>query len=47
MKIHVLNCGYIKISKRLIETGGIISDLSRAVLTPDAQRVELPVHAFY
>lgn len=46
MKIHVLNCGYIKISKRLIETGGIISDLSRAVLTPDAQRVELPVHAF-
>ena len=46
MKIHVLTCGYIRISERLIETGGMMSDLCRAVLTPDTQRVELPVHAF-
>ena len=46
MKIHVLNCGYIRISDRLIETGGMMSDLRRAVLTPDTQRVELPVSAF-
>ena len=46
MKIHVLTCGYIRISERLIETGGMMSDLRRAVLTPDTQRVELPVSAF-
>ena len=46
MKIHVLNCGYIRISENLIETGGMMSDLRRAVLTPDPKRVELPVHAF-
>ena len=46
MKIHVLNCGYIRISENLIETGGMMSDLRHAVLTPDPKRVELPVHAF-
>lgn len=46
MKIHVLNCGYIRISDRLIETGGMMSDLRRAVLAPDRRRVELPVSAF-
>ena len=46
MKIHVLNCGYIRISENLIETGGMMSDLRRAVLTPDPKRIELPVHAF-
>ena len=46
MKIHVLTCGYIRISDRLIETGGMMSDLRRAVLAPDQRRVELPVSAF-
>ena len=46
MKIHIFNCGYIKTSKIMIETGGAMSDLRRAVLTPDSQRIELPVHAF-
>ena len=46
MKIHVLTCGYIRISERLIETGGMMSDLRRAVLTPDTHRIELPVSAF-
>ena len=46
MKIHVLICGYIRISKRMIETGSMLSDLRRAVLTPDHQRVELPAAAF-
>ena len=46
MKIYVLNCGYIRISESLIETGGIMNDLRRAVLTPDTQRVELPAAAF-
>ena len=46
MEIHVLNCGYIRISDRLIETGGMMSDLRRAVLAPDQRRVELPVSAF-
>ena len=46
MKIHVLHCGNIRISERLIETGGIMSDLRRAVITPDSKRAELPVYAF-
>lgn len=41
-----MRCGYIRISEKLIETGGMMSDIRHAVLTPDARRIELPVSAF-
>ena len=46
MKIHVLRCGYIRVAGCLKETSGTPGDIRRALLTPDSQRVELPVSAF-
>ena len=47
MKIHVLHCGYIRIARRLLDNGGRFStDIARAMMTPDRDRVTLPVSAY-
>lgn len=47
MKIHVLHCGYISIAKELLNNGGRFStDIARAMLVPDRDRVTLPVSAY-
>ncbi len=47
MKIHVLNCGYINVSKDLLFGGGNArTDLPKAAAAPESKRVTLPVHAF-
>ena len=47
MKIHALNCGYIRIHKDLLYGGGsIITDFRKAVMAPDSRRVTLPVFAY-
>lgn len=47
MKIHVLHCGYIRISKDLLDNGGRFStDIAKAMLVPDRDRVTLPVSAY-
>ena len=47
MKIHVLHCGYIRIAKRLLDNGGRFStDIAKAMLVPDRERVTLPVSAY-
>ena len=47
MKIHVLHCGYIRIAKELLDNGGRFStDIAKAMLTPDRDRVTLPVSAY-
>lgn len=47
MKIHVLDCGYIDISKDLLfGCGNARTDLPKAAATPEGKRVTLPVHAF-
>ena len=47
MKIHILDCGYIDISKDLLLGGGSARvDLPKAAAAPESKRVTLPVHAF-
>ena len=47
MKIHVLHCGYIRIAKDLADNGGRFStDIARAMLVPDRDRVTLPVSVY-
>lgn len=47
MKIHILHCGYIRIAKELLDNGGNFStDIAKAILTPDRDRVTLPVSAY-
>ncbi len=47
MKIHVLHCGYIRIAKELQDNGGRFStDITKSMLTPDKERVTLPVCAY-
>ena len=47
MKIHILHCGYIRIAKELLDNGGNFStDIAKAILTPDRDRVSLPVSAY-
>ena len=47
MKIHILDCGYIDISKDLLFGGGNArTDLPKAAAAPESKRVTLPVHAF-
>ena len=47
MKIHVLHCGYIRIAEELLDNGGNFStDIAKAMLTPDRDRVTLPVSAY-
>ena len=47
MTIHVLHCGYIRIAKNLLDNGGRFStDIAKAILTPDGDRVTLPVSVY-
>ena len=47
MKIHILNCGYIRIHEDLPYGGGsAMTDLRKAVMAPDSRRVTLPVFAY-
>ena len=47
MKIHVLHCGYISIARGLLDNGGRFStDIAKAMMTPDRDRVTLPVSAY-
>lgn len=47
MKIHVLHCGYIRIAKELPDNGGNFStDIAKAMMTPERDRVTLPVSAY-
>ena len=47
MKIHILDCGYIRIGKKLLDCGGRFStNLAKAMMTPDSDRVTLPVCAY-
>ena len=47
MKIHILHCGYIRIAKELLDNGGNFStDIAKAMLTPDKDRVTLPVYTY-
>ena len=44
MKIHILNCGYIRIHEDLLYGGGsMMTDLRKAVMAPGSRRVTLPV----
>ena len=47
MRIHILDCGYIDISKDLLFGGGnAMTDLPKAAAAPESKRITLPVHAF-
>ena len=47
VKIHVLHCGYIRISKDLLDNEGRFStDITRSKITPNGHRVTLPVSAY-
>ena len=47
MKIHILNCGFIRIHEDLLYGGGsIMKDFRKAVMAPDSRRVTLPVFAY-
>lgn len=47
MKIHVLHCGYIRIARGLMDNGGRFStDIPKAMMTPDRDRITLPVSAY-
>ena len=47
MKIHALNCGYIRVHKDLPYGGGsIMTDFRKAVMAPDSRRVTLPVFSY-
>lgn len=47
MKIHVLNCGYIDVSRDLLFGGGNARvDMPKAATAPGSKRTTLPVHAF-
>ena len=47
MKINILHCGYIRIAKELLDNGGRFStDIAKAMLIPDRDRVTLPVSAY-
>ena len=47
MKIHVLNCGCIRVKKNLQDNGGRFStDIAKAMLIPDRDRVTLPVSVY-
>ena len=37
MKIHVLNCGYIRISENLIETGGMTGEGYGIIIIEDGK----------
>jgi hypothetical protein len=46
-KIHVLHCGYIRIAKELLDNAGRFStDIAKAMMTPDRNRITLPVSAY-
>ena len=47
MKIHILNCGYIRIHENLLYGGGsIMTDFRKAVMAPERKRVTLPVFSY-
>jgi glyoxylase-like metal-dependent hydrolase (beta-lactamase superfamily II) len=47
VKIHVLHCGYLRISKDLLDNEGRFStDITRSMITPNGHRVTLPVSAY-
>ena len=47
MKIHILNCGYIRIHENLLYGGGnIMTDFSKAVMASENRRVTLPVFSY-
>ena len=47
MKIHILNCGYIRIHEDLLYGGGsIMTDFRKAVMAPERKRVTLPVFSY-
>ena len=47
MKIHALNCGYIRIHEDLLYGGGsIMTDFRKAIMAPDSRRATLPVFAY-
>ena len=44
MKIHILNCGFIRVYEDLLYGGGsMMTDLRKAVMAPGSRRVTLPV----
>jgi glyoxylase-like metal-dependent hydrolase (beta-lactamase superfamily II) len=46
-KIHVLHCGYIRIANELLDNAGRFStDIAKAMMTPDRNRITLPVSAY-
>lgn len=47
MKIHILNCGYIRIHEDLLYGGGsIMTDYPKAVIASERKRVTLPVFSY-
>ena len=47
MKIHILNCGYIRVYEDLLYGGGsIMTDFRKAVMVPERKRVTLPVFSY-
>lgn len=47
MKIHILNCGYIRIHEDLLYGGGnVMTDFRKAVMAPERKRVTLPVFSY-
>ena len=47
MKIHILNCGYIRIYEKLLYGGGnIMTDYRKALMAPERKRVTLPVFSY-
>jgi glyoxylase-like metal-dependent hydrolase (beta-lactamase superfamily II) len=47
MKIHILNCGYIRIHEDLLYGGGsIMTGFREAVMAPESKRVTLPVFSY-
>jgi glyoxylase-like metal-dependent hydrolase (beta-lactamase superfamily II) len=47
VKIHILNCGYIRIHEDLLYGGGTIkTDFRKAVMASDRRRVTLPVFTY-
>ena len=47
MKIHILNCGFIRIHEDLLYGGGsIMTGFRKAVMAPDRKRVTLPVFSY-
>ena len=47
MKIHILNCGFIRIHEDLPYGGGsIMTGFRKAVMAPDRKRVTLPVFSY-